>query len=216
MFIDNKEKHENKSPLTEATRLEYYKDSDQVKYSQLYQELIANIVKMLAENKSLFDIYEYARIERGNIAKELKHPDQDDFGIIRDKRGSDVYSTRFYASTRNSNDKLFRFVKDALPEKSSFKRREWPPNEKLVYCHDHFMYPSDIDLFTNQRKEFPDEMYLDLVIEVERYGRVTEEILEVKVNYCIMNQQIYEDRIQSLKKELMLVKNSEKEKGGTV
>lgn len=64
------------------------------------------ICNMLADQKSLYEIYEYARKERTKIFLELENTTTTNFGVIRKNEGKDLYTPQQFAGAKGNQESL--------------------------------------------------------------------------------------------------------------
>lgn len=109
--MDNRDDDSLKGQRTELRRVSIFSGSQDI-WAQKSIQVENEINNMLKSQKTLFDIYEYARNERAKIAMELEG-NAGNFGAIRKCDGKDMYTPQQFAGAKGYPEGL-QIMKDIL------------------------------------------------------------------------------------------------------
>lgn len=145
-LLDKKMKPRAESSRTEVSRIAMFKGSDQSEWSRLSKEVELKLSHMFSANNNISVMCDYAKDQRKEIAKQLKH--QGKFGVPREKRFLDIYNDNYFAGGDPNRRALIRMKEILLQNGAADRGAELLDDDefKLRSNHKHSTIVRNIPL----------------------------------------------------------------------
>lgn len=180
---------------------------DQQIWARRCMEAEGEIGKMINMNKSLFEIYEYARKTRASIAEELEKNDVSSFGSIRIRDGRDMYNRQQYAGAKGNLENLLKMKQILLAQNLNQKEISNESIEMRKLKQNQIFIEHGPDRKIMEYTALPRNEN-DLTVRMYTSSARSDEVF-IRVDWGYMDDEIYSSKLKRLDKQLQEFSNPE-------
>lgn len=164
---------------------------------------------MLEKQKTLYEIYEYARCERMRIAQELETDNVVNFGLIRKRDGKDLYTPQQFAGAKGNPENLKK-MKAILLNQNLIKTEmqdDLEVAQKLA--RDQIYIKFNPDLIVTEHVALPKtetDLKVRMYTSSNRESGIETNDTFIRVEWGMMDEEIYVSKLNKLdlqRKEFM-------------
>lgn len=207
---------------TETSRLGFF-SQNQTAWIEKSIEVENAIITMFNSNKSLLDIYDYARIKRGFIAQKSETENSEHFGVIRKKGiygagNFDLYSPYKSAGSIYNDVEHLNIMKKIILEQNIYATNVWNEPITIKELTRNKIYIKIDDTVKVSKRTIHPKNDNDLTVNMYTSELITNKTetddIHIRIDWGEMNDEIYKSKMQSLNeqvKNILDVKTQEKD-----